>query len=227
MVNRLKEFRKKAGLTQAELAVRAGITQRNYLSKLENGTVTLSEKWAQKLAPLLGCSPAELIFSKDQLPFNEPELNAILPQSPATVPIPSEMKTDLPVYGTVECGDGDYMEFSDTFSIKRPPIWQGRNDVYAVRASGESMVPRFFPGEIVLVDTSLKPRHGNDVIIQLHDGNGNNGILRAMLKIYIKKSPTLYVFSSYNPDYDQNIEIPVEQVKSVDVVVPASELLSG
>lgn len=227
MVNRLKEFRKKAGLTQVDLAEKAGIPQRNYLSKLENGTVTLSEKWALKLAPVLGCTPAELIFSESELPNNDPEFNAILPQTPATITKMSDMKTDLPVYGTVECGDGDYMEFSDTFSIKRPPVWQGRKDVYAVRASGESMVPRFFPGEIVLVDTKLKPRHGNDVIIQLHDGNGDNGIRRAMLKIYIKKSPTLYVFSSYNPDYDQNIEIPVAQVKSVDVVVPASELLSG
>lgn len=227
MVNRLKEFRKKAGLTQVELAEKAGIPQRNYLSKLENGTVTLSEKWAVKLAPVLGCTPAELIFSYSDMPNNDPEFNAILPQTPATIPKASDMKTDLPVYGTVECGDGDYMEFSDTFSIKRPPIWQERDDVYAVRASGESMVPRFFPGEIVLVDTKLKPRNGNDVIIQLHDGNGDNGIRRAMLKIYIKKSPTLYVFSSYNPDYDQKIEIPVEQVKSVDVVVPASELLGG
>ncbi len=160
-------------------------------------------------------------------PSNLPEHNAILTQSPATIPAPSDMNTDLSVFGTVECGDGDYMEFTDTFQIKRPPVWAGRDDVYAVRASGESMTPRFFPGEIVLVDTKLKPRHGNDVIIQLHDGNGHSGIKRAMLKIYIKKSPTIYVFSSYNPDYEQNIEIPVEQVKSVDVVVPASELLGG
>lgn len=172
----------------------------------------------------LGLNAAE---SASKSPSNLPEANAILTQTPATIPTPADMNTDLPVFGTVECGDGDYMEFTDTFQIKRPPVWARRDDVYAVRASGESMTPRFFPGEIVLVDTKLKPRHGNDVIIQLHDGNGDNGIKRAMLKIYIKKSPTLYVFSSYNPDYEQNIEIPVDQVKSVDVVVPASELLGG
>ncbi|NQW01660.1 MAG: helix-turn-helix domain-containing protein [Rhodospirillales bacterium] len=227
MGNRLKEFRNKAGLTQAELAERARIPQRNYLSKLENGTVTLSEKWAIKLAPVLGCTPAELIFTDSEMRHTDPPVNIFPTQTPATIPMASDMKTDLPVFGTVECGDSDYMEFTDTFLIKRPPVWIGRDDVYAVRASGESMVPRFFPGEIVLVDTRLKPRRGNDVIVQLHDGSGDSGIRRAMLKVYIKKSPTLFVFSSYNPDYDQHIEVPVDQVKSVDVVVPAGELLGG
>ncbi len=224
-----------------ELSARLGKNDSYIQQYLNRGTprnlamadaLAIAENVGVDLSALVPASARQALGLADRqqpvpVPATAPDANAILTQIRATIPTPSEMKTDLPVYGTVECGNGDYMEFTDTFMIKRPPVWSGRDDVYAVRASGESMTPRFFPGEIVLVDTRLKPRHGNDVIIQLHDGDGNDGIRRAMLKIYIKKSPTLYVFSSYNPDYEQTIEVPVEQVKSVDVVVPTSELLGG
>jgi len=159
-----------------------------------------------------------------QPPQNHLDFNAIVTPLTATVDNRAVMPEDLSVYGTVECGDGDYMELSDEYKIKRPFVWRDRaNEVYALRASGESMTPRFFPGETVYVDTKLKPRHGSEVVIQIHDGNG--GIQKAMLKVYIKKTPTVYVFMSYNPDYEQNIEIPVDQVKSVDVIIPAAELV--
>jgi len=218
---------KGACLTHSGTPHNTACAQRNHGANREIATVTLSEKWVSKLAPLLGCTPAAWSFTDSELPGSAAAPNSAPLATPAPLPAAADMQTDLLVFGTVECGDSDYLEFTDTFLIKRPPVWIGRDDVYAVRASGESMVPRFFPGEIVLVDPGLKPRPGNDVIIQLHDGNGDNGIRRAMLKIDIKKSPTLYVFSSYNPDYAQTIEIPVEQVKSVDVVVPAGELLGG
>ncbi len=63
MLYRLRELRKKAGLTQAQLARRAGVTQ-SYLSRLESSFdkaehVTLSI--IARLAKELDCEPAELI----------------------------------------------------------------------------------------------------------------------------------------------------------------------
>jgi len=153
--------------------------------------------------------------------------NAILTNSQTTIPHPADMTRDLPLYGTVECGDGEYLEVTDEYMILRPPALRGVKESYAVRAAGESMVPRFFPGEVVIVNPRLAVRGGCDVIVQLHDGNGNGGIKKAMLKRYIKKTPSVYILSSYNPDYQQNIEIPVEQVKSVHAVASAADLLAG
>ncbi len=221
-MNVLARLRNAINITQEELANLSGLSK-SLIAQMETEQKAITKKSAEKLAPILKCSPVDLVFSGNAQ--QSLEMNAIVSQTPINIPAAAEMTTDLPVYGTVECGDGDYMEFTDTFMIKRPPIWSGRDDVYAVKASGESMTPRFFPGETVYVDTKLKPRHGCDVVVQLHDGRG--GIQRAMLKVYMKKTPSIYVFSSYNPDYEQSIEIAVEKVKSVDVVVPAGELIGG
>jgi transcriptional regulator with XRE-family HTH domain len=57
--NRLKEFRKEAGLSQSELGRRAGIAESNY-SKIENGIVPAWPKAKRRLARVLKVRIAEL-----------------------------------------------------------------------------------------------------------------------------------------------------------------------
>jgi len=65
-MNRVREFRKKQGLTQAKLAEVSG-TIRETIAKLEGGTIQVSKKWAEQLAPYLDCTPAELMCSETDL----------------------------------------------------------------------------------------------------------------------------------------------------------------
>lgn len=58
-VNRLREARKTAGFTQAELAELAGTTGAT-INKLETGTRKLTMEWAQRLAPHLSVPPLAL-----------------------------------------------------------------------------------------------------------------------------------------------------------------------
>jgi len=57
--NRLKEFREKAGLSQSELARRAGIAESN-LSKIENGLWPAWPKAKRRLARVLKVRISEL-----------------------------------------------------------------------------------------------------------------------------------------------------------------------
>ena len=62
--NRIAEFRKKAGLTQADLAERVGshwIT----ISKLERGKMQLSFEWAERLSKALGVGEFDLFEDKE------------------------------------------------------------------------------------------------------------------------------------------------------------------
>lgn len=59
MKNMLTSLRRDAGLTQQELAKRAGTTKMT-ISRLENGKRKLTMEWARKLADVLNCSPYEL-----------------------------------------------------------------------------------------------------------------------------------------------------------------------
>lgn len=59
-MNNLKEYRKRKGLTQTQLAVKTGIIQTT-VSKLENGVFPLSLRTAAIFAKVLDCRPEDLI----------------------------------------------------------------------------------------------------------------------------------------------------------------------
>lgn len=67
MLENLREFRESAGLTQAELANKVGIS-RTQITKWENGIQTPSTLWIEKLAKAFGKSPVELISFKSSAP---------------------------------------------------------------------------------------------------------------------------------------------------------------
>lgn len=62
--NRVRELRKKAGLSQNELATLAGISQ-PAISQIENDTRPLTIDWMRTLARILGCAAADLLSSDD------------------------------------------------------------------------------------------------------------------------------------------------------------------
>lgn len=59
-MNTLKQHREAAGLTQVELAKRAGIDQA-HISRLENGLADATGRCWKKLAVVLGCSVEKLM----------------------------------------------------------------------------------------------------------------------------------------------------------------------
>lgn len=62
--NRVRELRKKAGLSQIELANLAGISQ-PAISQIENDTRPLTIDWMRTLARILECAPADLLSDTD------------------------------------------------------------------------------------------------------------------------------------------------------------------
>jgi transcriptional regulator with XRE-family HTH domain len=57
---RLADLRKKAGLSQRELARRAGVAQ-SVIAGLERGKHTLSQSALEKLTSALGVAPSDLL----------------------------------------------------------------------------------------------------------------------------------------------------------------------
>lgn len=62
--SRLRELRKRAGLTQAELAERTGVSQ-PAISQMENDATTMDTAWMRALARELNCTPADLLSDED------------------------------------------------------------------------------------------------------------------------------------------------------------------
>ncbi|RCL01039.1 MAG: SOS-response transcriptional repressor [Candidatus Tokpelaia sp. JSC189] len=61
-MNIIRKLRKEIGLTQVQLAEKAGTTQPQ-IKRLELSERKLTKEWAEKLAPHLGVEPYQLLFS--------------------------------------------------------------------------------------------------------------------------------------------------------------------
>lgn len=66
----IKYYRTKLGLTQEELAARAGVN-RSYLASLERGRRNTTLKTVEMLAKALGVSTSDLVSSPGVLPEND------------------------------------------------------------------------------------------------------------------------------------------------------------
>lgn len=69
-MTRLKELRLKLGLSQERLAEMVGTSQPQ-IKRLESGERSMSRRWAERLAPVLGVQPAELVFDRARVPAND------------------------------------------------------------------------------------------------------------------------------------------------------------
>jgi SOS-response transcriptional repressor LexA len=135
----------------------------------------------------------------------------------------------LGVYGTVLGGDPhldgapiETHELTDVIDwIRRPAIFDGRRDVYALYVTGSSMEPRFEPGDPVVVDPKRPPRPGDDVIVQLID---HDDVVRtSLVKRLVRRTATSLELRQYNPDI--TFTVPLSRVKEIHRVVMMRDLL--
>lgn len=62
--NRLRDLRKRAHITQEQLAELTGVSQ-PAISQIENGRLSMDIHWMRAFARILGCAPADLLDDED------------------------------------------------------------------------------------------------------------------------------------------------------------------
>lgn len=167
VMNPIKEYRQRAGLSQAALAAKAGTTQPQ-IRRLESGQRTLTKSWAERLAPHLHVSPQDLIFSES----DDVEREVV----------------GLQVLGTVRAGD--WLDISIMDEVERGIIQVARDprfphaQQYALRVSGDSMDQIFPDGCFVTVvnfaDTGLAFRGG--MIVHVEQNMSRTTLVETTLK---------------------------------------------
>lgn len=151
---------------------------------------------------------------------------------------PQPARADLPVLGTAHGGivniiDGDndtqveQTLFEPTQIIRyitRPRALSDARDAYAIYVEGESMYPRFGPGEMAVVDPRVPPRIGDDVIVQLSE-NGDDEIHAILIKRLVRRSASFLELEQFNPP--AIFRIDAARVKRLHRICPAGDLLGG
>jgi phage repressor protein C with HTH and peptisase S24 domain len=101
---------------------------------------------------------------------------------------------DLPVFGQVQGGfDGVEVDYETPVDyISRPASLIGAKNACGVYVTGDSMEPRYFAGEIVLVDPRRPARPGDFVVVELPEH-------RAIVKRLVRRNDHGTVLAQLNP----------------------------
>ncbi|HEV2678168.1 MAG TPA: helix-turn-helix domain-containing protein [Aliidongia sp.] len=217
--NRLREFREQASLSMQALATRVGTTAPQ-INKLEKGERRLTLDWMTRLATALG------IEAKDLLPPTAEShlaVGGVMPppsmgSEAAPGPIlPARDPRDLiPVRSAARGGEEQEMFLEDgpIDYIARPHSLLHVRDAYSIYMIGESMIPRFRPGQLLHVNPYKPPQVGAGVVVT----KTNNVVL---IKEFVRRTETTLLLKQYNPAAE--LKYPLGEVRDLHTVVGLDE----
>lgn len=201
---RLKRLSKGLKLEQVAQAIGLSTSQ---ISRIERGERQPRQIDVDKMLGLYG----QATKSETDLPGKSKS------EISAPFAIPEESEQRMPILGVANGGpDGQLIFESEPIEFARTPDYLiGVRGAYAVYVQGESMVPRFKPGERLDIHPHKPARRGDDVVVQLFPET-EEGPLEGYVKEYVTKTPTTLVLRQYNPV--KEIEIDLRRVKAIHVV---------
>jgi phage repressor protein C with HTH and peptisase S24 domain len=108
------------------------------------------------------------------------------------------------------------LRFSEVLDyLARPPFLQMDAESYALEIVGDSISPRFEPGERAFVSPLSPVRIGDDVVVQLNSLGEEpaSGTTMALIKRLTKRSPAFVELRQFNPDL--TFRVPMDRVSTV------------
>lgn len=125
-------------------------------------------------------------------------------------------KHDVPIVGDAEASANGIIAWDDEGIVKAQvdsfvsrAFSDGDQRAYALRVRGDSMVPRYFPGEIVIAQPRIQPKDGDFACVQLTNGE-------RLIKRVFKKDGG-WILRSLNEAYPLR-EVLNEEVHAIHVI---------
>lgn len=222
MIDNIKEVIEEKGLNYEAASTQSGL-DRSYFRKLfDRGGRSPRGETLMKIANGLEVPVSRLLEGATETTESRPVTKDVRPAS-APVPNHFDLPMDIPVRGTAAGSHlrGAFQLSADPIDyVRRPPALIGARDIYSLYVEGESMVPQFWPGDLIYVNSHKPPRFGDAVVIQCqlsHDGE-----VEATIGIFFKRSTDKIVIQKHNPRAE--IEISRSTVVSIHKILTLNEL---
>lgn len=214
---RLVELSKERNISLRELSKRLGRAPgylNDFVKKTSPATLDMAD--AIKLAHFLEVEPSHLgvenVLAVRTQPIAPQNVNNI--RSVPGEPGADRWKPDLKVLGFVKAGRvGYYPDNGETLEMTaRPPMLAGVPDgqCYAVYIDDVSMVPALKPGYIAWVHTRRPAMPGDNIVIELTDG-------QAFVKELVRRTEKHLICKQWNPE--EEIRFDQAKVRAVHLVV--------
>lgn len=143
----------------------------------------------------------------------------------------------IPLVGTGDCADLEVIDddghdvtierssFDADYQVRmidRPPALRGARHAYAIYFQGSSMEPRFFAGEIGIVDPDRPAGPGDFVLVQLNNGEEDH-VVSVLVKRLIRQTSAYVELEQFNPA--TIFKISKNKVARVHKIMPPTDLL--
>lgn len=195
--SKLKAARLAAGLNVQQLAKAVGYSVATY-QDIEDGRSQMGEKMAAKVARVLGIPVEDLTNGSDHPP-ERGGMAGTFGTTPEIVMGPGMENARakfVPLLSMAQCGA--MMAYDDSAYDHSGFVCFNPQDprAFAVKLAGDSMQPRFEPGDVAVIYPSKPPRNGGVVIAKLREEHGGD----VMFKLYSSAGGAV-TLTSYNPAY--------------------------
>lgn len=129
---------------------------------------------------------------------------------------------NLPVYGLAAGAvAGAHALSKDPIEyVQMPAALMRVKDAYAMRVTGESMIPRYFPDELIFIHPGRPVRQGDHVVIQ----EERDGETYAWIKCLERKTDRDLITRQYNPAAEMRFKL--EFVAQIHRVLTPNEILN-
>lgn len=178
--NKLAEMRKRAGLTQQELADKLGVAQQT-VWYYENGRREMKSSVLIAMSQALGCTVSELL--------------GIAPSDGIIKPRPVDT-VRVPIVGRIAAGTPrEAFAQSDEYQDTPRSLVEGRGECFWLTVAGNSMNRLFPDGSLVLVDEGLEVRDGDVGAVFV------NGYDATLKRVFFSQDGIRLHPESYDPEY--------------------------
>lgn len=152
---RIKARRIEIGLSQDELAAKAGFTSRTSISKIESGANGISQAMVSTVAQILCTTPDYIMGWETEDDFEPDAFNFYKVE-----------KKSIPILGSVACGEPILMA-----EISYADVADAAVDAdFALYAKGDSMTgARIYDGDLVFVKRTQEVRNGEIAVVAIDD----------------------------------------------------------
>ena len=189
----IKKYREENGLSMDKFAEISGISK-SYVHVLEKGLrpdsntkICPQVDKIKKAADAMGMSFSELFNSLD-------EIVSVIGDDILICDTANDSPTSIPVLGKVAAGVPIDAIEDVIGQVVIPESLKERGDFFGLRIKGDSMEPRIYDGDIVVVLKSETAESGDIVIASVHEDD-------AVCKKYLKRGKK-HILHSLNEKYD-------------------------
>lgn len=183
--NKIKLARNDAGLTQAQLADKIGITVQA-LQNYEYGIRDVKSSILSKISDVTGKSITYLLCLDDDPSFIADNREQVMHR--------------VPVFGRIAAGEArEAIEQADEWHATRDELWRGHERAFWLVVTGNSMNRLFPEGSLVLVDPDEPVRDGDVGVVFV---NGDDATVK---RVFLGPGTVRLHPESYDPEYRDRV----------------------